>query len=283
MRCSCKINLYLKVTGQRPDGYHTLSTLFLPLDVPADNLVLQEGQPGIRCVVDGGEIPDNLVTRAARYYADAAKLASAWDFLLEKKIPMAAGLGGGSSDAAGALKLLNEKYRCFSGEELASMAIRLGADVPFFLKHDPAWASGIGEELRYFKTELTPPVVIVNPLFPVSARWAYCHLAPENTGPADPRQCTDLENALRSGDWEKMAENLRNDLGIALYRKFPLLRLLRDTMISGGALNAEISGSGSSLFAVCRDGKACAELRKMLHETFGPETLRIYSSCDTGH
>ncbi len=281
MLCQGKVNLFLKVTGKRPDGYHALETLFLPLPGEGDTLEFAEGDPGIRCTVEGtGEIPDNLVCRAAKRYAGLAEIRPAWDFTLAKRLPVAAGLGGGSSDAAGALLLLNRRYEAFSCEELASMALTLGADVPFFLHSRPAWAEGIGEKFSFLDgVQKFPPVLVANPRFPVSARWAYTHLAPENIGPADGTQKAALEQALLRGDWEDVAANLHNDLGIALYRKFPVLKMMRETMIAGGALNAEISGSGSSLFAVCASGEDCFRVQKALETQFGKEVLRILIFC----
>ena len=280
MRCAAKTNLFLKVTGKRPDGYHTLQTLFLPLSGVADELMLRDGDPGIRCLSADADFPDNLVCRAAQLYAEVAGISPAWDFILEKNIPVAAGLGGGSSDAAGALQLLNGRYGCFSAEELAALAVKLGADVPFFLNPRPAWASGIGEEFRYL-TPLNglPPVLVVNPVFPVSAKWAYTHLMPENIGPADPATMERLEQFLLTGDCGGVAREVYNDLAPALYRKFPLLVLLRKFMLAHGALCAEVSGSGPSLFAILPDHAACRNLRESLRTEFGGQTLRIFDAC----
>ena len=280
MRCAAKTNLFLKVTGTRPDGYHTLQTLFLPLPGMADDLTFRDGEPGIRCLSVKADFPDNLVCRAAQLYAEVSGISPAWDFILEKNIPVAAGLGGGSSDAAGALLLLNERYGCFSAEELAALAVKLGADVPFFLNPRPAWASGIGDEFRY----LSPlngllPVLVVNPAFPVSAKWAYSHLMPENIGPADPAKMVRLEHALLAGDSGGVAREVHNDLAPALYRKFPLLVLLRNFMLAHGALCVEVSGSGPSLFAILPDHAACRNLREFLQTEFGGQTLRIFDVC----
>ncbi|MBQ7394591.1 MAG: 4-(cytidine 5'-diphospho)-2-C-methyl-D-erythritol kinase [Lentisphaeria bacterium] len=280
MRCGAKTNLFLKVTGKRPDGYHLLQTLFLPLPGVADELTLQDGAPGVRCSSGNVVFPDNLVCRAAQLYAETAGLEPAWDFLLVKNIPIAAGLGGGSSDAAGALRLLNDRYGCFHASELAGLAVKLGADVPFFLDPRPAWASGIGEEFRYLEPlKEMPPVLVVNPAFPVSAKWAYTHLAPETIGSADAGSLERMEKSLYTGDWEGVAREVHNDLGFALYRKFPLLTLLRDHLLAHGALCAEVSGSGSSLFAIGSDQAACHRLAEALRNDFKSESIRVFESC----
>lgn len=280
MRCAAKTNLFLKVTGKRPDGYHTLQTLFLPLPGLADDLIFRDGDPGVRCLSANADFPDNLVCRAAHLYAEAAGVKPAWDFILEKNIPVAAGLGGGSSDAAGALLLLNKRYGCFSAEELAALAVKLGADVPFFLDPRPAWASGIGEKFRYLEPlKELPPVLVVNPAFPVSARWAYTHLLPENIGLADPMRMARMEAALCAGDSCGVAREVHNDLAPALFRKFPLLVLLRDFMLAHGALCAEVSGSGSSLFAILPDHAGCRSLGDALRAEFAGQSLRIFDIC----
>lgn len=282
MRCPAKVNLFLKVTGKRPDGYHTLRTLFLPFDGAADLLTLSDGPEGVRCTVGGAEIPDNLVCRAAEAYAARAGLVPAWDFTLEKRIPIAAGLGGGSSDAAGALKLLNARYGRFSADELSGIAVELGADVPFFLDPRPAWAEGIGEKLRPLPAVPGLPLVVVNPGFPVSAKWAYTHLDPSRIGPADADRTAALERALASGDVRAVARALHNDLEYALYDKFPLLGILRDFMLRHGALGVIVSGSGSSLFGVCADSAGCGDLVSALISGFGG-ALRVFSSCGIGN
>lgn len=278
MRCPAKINLFLKVTGKRPDGYHTLETLFLPFDGVADSLTLADGPAGVRCTVDGAEFPDNLVCRAAEAYAERAGLDPAWDFALEKHIPIAAGLGGGSSDAAGALKLLNERYGRFSADELAGIAVGIGADVPFFLAPRPAWAAGIGEELRPLAAVPDLPLVVVNPGFPVSAKWAYSHLDPAHIGPADTVRTAALETALTSGNARGVAAALHNELEYALYDKFPLLGILREFMLAHGARGVIVSGSGSSLFGVCADFAAGHALASALAEAFAEAGLRIFEA-----
>ena len=279
MRCPAKVNLFLKVTGKRPDGYHMLETLFLPFDGVADSLTLADGPAGVRCTVAGAELPDNLVCRAAEAYAERAGIAPAWEFALEKHIPVAAGLGGGSSDAAGTLKLLNARYGKFSADELAEIAVKLGADVPFFLDPRPAWATGIGEELRPLTAVPDLPLVVVNPGFPVSAKWAYTHLAPARIGPADKVRTAALETALASGDARAVAEALHNDLEYALYDKFPLLAILREFMLKHGALGAIVSGSGSSLFGVCADSAGSGQLADALAAGFENNILRVFRSC----
>jgi len=273
-----KINLYLKTLRRRPDRYHEIETLFLPLDAPADRITLDfTDAPGIRVASSLPGLPENLENlagRAALAYADMAGISPAWSIRIEKVIPVAAGMGGGSSNAAAVLRLLNDHYAKLPEKDLAALALTLGADVPFFLQGRVAVATGIGEIFRYPAGELTaPPLLLVNPRFPVSSKWAYCNIDPVHIGADHSGKLDRLLAALRNNDPQGVAENLHNDLAFALYRKFPLLSILRDFMLEHGALNAEITGSGPSLFAVCPTASAVASLKTALSGAFESITI----------
>lgn len=259
--CGCKINLRLKVTSRRPDGMHELSTLFLPLDFPGDTLELRDA-PQLTLTVP--EFPElaaegNLVYKAAKLFAETCGIAPQWHFILHKTAPIAAGLGGGSADAAAALRLLNARYEAFDTPNLAKLALALGADVPFFLTRQPAWATGVGEVLEMVPyPENLPEILIVYPGFPVSAKWAYTHLTPELISPEQAGIKADFTAAFAepsSADWQALC---RNDLAVALWKKFPLLTMLREELTSAGAAAVQVSGSGSSLFALFHRNSAAA-------------------------
>ena len=276
-----KINLYLKTLRRRPDRYHEIETLFLPLDVPADRISLDfVNAPGIRVTSSLPGLPENLENlagRAALAYSDMAGIPAAWSIRIEKAIPVAAGMGGGSSNAAAVLRLLNDHYGKLSEKDLAALAVTLGADVPFFLQNRPAIATGIGEIFRYPAGELiAPPILVVNPRFPVSSKWAYCNIAPERIGADRSGRLDRLVEALRGNDPKGVAENLHNDLAAALYKKFPLLSLLRDFMLEHGALNAEITGSGPSLFAVCPTAESRTSLAHAVADAF--ESVSVFEN-----
>ena len=275
-----KINLILKITGKRPDHYHQLQTLFLPLAVPADRVELHWSGPGIRVCSSRPGLPedlDNLGGRAAQLYAAAAGVAPEWMFRIEKNIPVAAGLGGGSADAAAVLRLLNEHYRILPAAVLTALALQLGADVPFFLTPRPAWAGGIGEELTWLPAELPAvPLLLINPCFPVSSAWAYRHFEPERIGKLPGFHADLLLEAWRAADWEAFGKLLHNDLGLALYEKFPLLEMLRRRLFQLGACGVQISGSGPTMFAVCRDAGSREVLAEALQQEFSD--LRCFTA-----
>ncbi|MBQ4107298.1 MAG: 4-(cytidine 5'-diphospho)-2-C-methyl-D-erythritol kinase [Lentisphaeria bacterium] len=276
MKVPGKINLYLKITRRCPDGYHEISSLFLPLSAPADDVTWHpDAGDGIRLVSDFAADGENLMCRAAARYAARAGLTPTWRFTLDKHIPVAAGMGGGSADAAAVLRLLNEHYRALTPAALSALAAEIGADVPFFLTGVPAVATGIGDRLEPLAAVPPVPVVLVNPRFPVSARWAYRALEPDRIGPDDSGRLERLLTALRQGDPAGVAAELYNDLAPALYRKFPLLRELRDFLRANGGLNAEITGSGSTIYAIAASIDDAAALADRVKHRYG-DTMLVY-------
>lgn len=242
-----KINLRLKVTERRADGYHEIETVFLPLAEPADLVELAIVPNSLTFSCSDRELSgeDNLCFKAARLYSDASGISPEWQLHLTKNIPVAAGLGGGSSDAAAVLRILNRRYQIFSKAELAKMALQLGADVPFFLNLRPALATGIGEKIIPLSVVIPPmPLLLVNPGFPISAAWAYRHLNPDLIGPAVPNS----ENPLA---------DIYNDLEPAALVKFPILVILQELLLECGAKTTCMSGSGPTFFAFFADPEKC--------------------------
>lgn len=258
--CGGKVNLYLRVERETPTGFHDIVTLFLPFGYPADTLELDDAAPaGITLFSDSPDAPGNphnLICRAAQSYAEATGIAPTWSFRLTKVLPVAGGVGGGSANAGCALRMLNQIYHALSGDELAQLAVKLGADVPFFLLNEAALATGRGEKLLPLGALPLPPVVLLNPRFPVSARWAYTHVDPARKRPADPAEVEALIDALRRQDYSAAAKLMQNDLEYALFEKFPLLVDLREKLENMGALRVLVSGSGSSLLALFPDHEA---------------------------
>ena len=249
-----KINLLLRVTGRTGNGFHELLTLFHAVPEAADVVTADFGAaPGIsvRCSRPGmPENEENIVWRAAENFARARGIDPCWAFTIEKKIPMAAGMGGGSSDAGCALALLDRRFPGLSHEELIRCAVSVGADVPFFLDPGDAAARGIGEKLEKLSPLPVPPLLIVSPGFPVSAAWAYRHLEHMTPPEQAEAELAALEQALRRKDFPAAAALCANDLEHALFAKFPLLGMLRSALEEAGALCVHVSGSGPVLFAL---------------------------------
>lgn len=276
-----KLNLFLKVTGCRADGYHELETLFLPLSYPADMISIDyDDEPGIRVSSSLPDLPgnlENIAGRAALVYAETAGISPTWTIYIKKNIPVAAGMGGGSSNAGAVLRLLNGHYKALTSDELARLALTLGADVPYFLHPLLSIASGVGDISRPVDgVTLLPPLLVVNPNFPVSAKWAYDHLDPKLIGESSSEKLTNLVHGLRHGNVAVVADNLHNDLSYALYEKFPLLRLLRDTLMELGALNVQITGSGPTLYAVCESKDSRQYVAQGLRRRFAPGVVTVF-------
>ena len=268
----CKINWFLKVTGKRSDGYHSLVTLFQYIDFPSDGIELDfSAPPGIRVDCGREDLPrdlDNLAGRAAQAYALAAGLDPAWRITIRKQVPAAAGLGGGSADAGAVLRLLNARYGLLDEKALVSLAAKLGADVPFFLAPGLVKAEGIGEKMTVLPPpERLPEILIVFPGFPVSVKWAYGRLAPERISPAESGVPERLARALAAGDVSAVGELMHNDLEYALLEKFPLLEILREELLGLGAVRVMVSGSGSSLCTDFGSGKSMSSTRKRFKRT----------------
>ena len=228
-----KINLYLKVTGRRENGYHELESLFLPLACPADDVAVDcDMLPGAITVgtsdimIPGGL--QNIAGKAAELWAKKSGTVPHWDINIAKNIPVAAGMGGGSSDAAAVLKLLNDHAgKPLNDIELRNAALELGADVPFFLDARPAIMTGIGEiaePLEFALPELN--ILLIAPGFPVSAAEGYKLMDPACIAPMDENLRSDILASLHGNDVEKLARLIFNDLQAGVFHKYPLLKLL---------------------------------------------------------
>lgn len=250
-----KINLFLEVLRRRPDGYHTLSTLFQEISL-ADRLTAKASARlgfALSCsdpsLSAGG---DNLVLKAADLFAGAARLSSPGvRFRLIKRVPIGAGLGGGSSDAAAALKALWALERgraAFPAARFAPLARRLGADVSFFLRGGRAKAGGIGHDLRPLPAKEGNPYwfVLVFPAVSVSTPWAYRNLRFPLTKRRTSHRLEKLLSAARPA--EEWAHLLFNRLEDVVLPRVPAVRDARNALVRAGCRTALMSGSGSSVF-----------------------------------
>jgi 4-diphosphocytidyl-2-C-methyl-D-erythritol kinase len=243
-----KINLWLEVIRKRGDGYHDISSLMLPISV-FDRISLEvsrgRGRISLRC--DAVEIPDdasNLAWRAAELFLGALGEQAGIHITLEKKIPSGAGLGGGSSDAAGVLVALNS---CFDHalpiSLLEDIACRIGADVPFFLHGIAALATGIGERLEFVPDVPEYPLLLIKPPIIVPTAWVYQNLK-LTRGKA---QITLYDFNSRPWRFDGVVEN---DLESVTVSKYPIIADLKAWLLGNGALAASMSGSGPTVFGI---------------------------------
>ena len=276
LTCS-KVNLSLAVTAKRPDGYHDLDSLFYPFRDPSDEITLEDAPAasGVTILCDAPGVPlepeKNLCGKAVYAYCKATGMdVPGLVIHLEKHIPVAAGMGGGSADGATVLKLLQERFHALTESQLEAAAFSLGADVPFFLNPRPSYVTGAGEHRT--PVDGIPehlPLLLAAPQFPVSAAWAYKHMDLRRAISTPPRT-NELIDALRRRDYEAAAQFMRNDLEHALFIKYPLLVLLRAFLLENGALRVMISGSGPTLLALFRNDPAAQAAYARATSEFDP-------------
>lgn len=251
---NAKLNLGLRVTGRREDGYHTLETIFYPIPL-CDILEVEisKDENDHFYLSGNGEVddPDNLVTRALcllRKEVDIPPVSIA----LDKHIPSMAGLGGGSSDAAFMLKLLNERFDLNLPQELLkNVSLKLGADCPFFLSNTASLATGIGEKLQPLPLlDLKGmTLAIVKPPVDISTPSAYKSLG-FSIGEKRAGFSDEIKSALVSGDFIKAKDGLSNDFEIPAFEMFPILREIKRLFLLHGALFSLMSGSGSAMYGI---------------------------------
>jgi len=255
-RSGCKINLLLNILGRREDGFHELETVMQPVPLwdelefsPAGAAIeLSCDQPGLPC--DGS----NLVVRAAHAFREASGIDSGIKIHLRKRIPMEAGLGGGSGNAATTLLGLNELFgQALPANQLSQLAAGLGSDVPFFLQSHPALSTGRGEliaPLAVFPRLAGRNLALLHPGFGIATPWAYKTLAsfPEHLNGRSGR-ARELVRELESEDgtvpWGGL---LYNSLEAPAFWKYPVLQLYVEAFKELGSVGALMSGSGSTVF-----------------------------------
>ena len=241
-----KINLWLEVLRKRPDGYHDISSLMLPVAI-YDQIELESADAELRVECDHPQVPTdetNLAWRAAQVYLAKSGQRGGLRIRLRKNIPVGAGLGGGSADAAAVLLAMNRMCgQRFSLEQLCAMASQLGADVPFFIQQVPALATGIGEHLESITGVPEYPLVLVKPPLSVSTGGVYQRLKLTRGG-SRIRIAAFLACPWRPQDF------MENDLESVTVNDYPLLSQIKQWMIAQGALGALMSGSGPTVFGI---------------------------------
>ncbi|MBQ2509123.1 MAG: 4-(cytidine 5'-diphospho)-2-C-methyl-D-erythritol kinase [Bacteroidales bacterium] len=244
---NCKINLGLHVVERRPDGYHNLQTLFVPVPlcdeleiVPSEQFSFQ--QEGI--LVEG-DPEENLCVRAYRLMQRHCPQVGPVAMRLKKRIPFGAGLGGGSSDAAFVLVMLRQLFHLdLSDRQLETLAVQLGADCPFFVRNKPAYATGIGDILEPVELDLgSYRLVLLKPDDAVSTREAYGGIRPNAQNRPDLRQV--IRRPI--GEWR---QQIVNDFETTVFPHHPRIAFLKVFLYKQGALYASMSGSGSTVFGL---------------------------------
>jgi 4-diphosphocytidyl-2-C-methyl-D-erythritol kinase len=250
VKAPAKLNIRLKITGIRPDGYHELVSIMVPVDLFDLLEVSSKISGGIALACEGFHVPcdeTNLVHRAAQSFLLRTGIQIGVRIKLVKGVPVSAGMGGGSSDAAAVLLALNEMCSGpLSQEELHSIAIQLGADVPFFLYGRPAIARGIGEILEPLGGWPNLWYVIVTPPLQVSTAWVYGNLKSKKLTAGE----YDYIRHVLEKDHFTVSHILENDLEAVTSASFPVIETIKKHLLDAGAEGALMTGSGPTVFGV---------------------------------
>ncbi|GAB4228440.1 MAG: 4-(cytidine 5'-diphospho)-2-C-methyl-D-erythritol kinase [Deltaproteobacteria bacterium] len=251
-----KLNLSLQVFGKRPDGYHDIRSVMVPVSL-YDEVTVEEAPAGIAVECDAPEVPTgeaNSCHRAAALFLAWAGIPDGVRIRIRKTIPVESGLGGGSSDAVAAFKgLIALTGRIPPPETLREMAARIGADVPFFLSGGAAFVEGFGERITPMPWDVPFHAVVVRPAFGLSTREAYARLARE---PGESPRSVPVPVFRSHAD---VAAAVRNDFEAAWAPVRPEIAEIRRELREAGAFAAGLSGSGSAVFGLFASGDAARE------------------------
>ena len=263
-RAPAKVNLTLEALSKRDDGYHSIASVVQTVDLCDELRFSPSDRVTLRCNVPSLESPDNLVLRAAALLKDHTGYSSGAEIFLDKRIPMAAGLGGGSSDAAATLVSLNELWGLNLGrEELMPLAAALGSDVPFFLTGGTAMMEGRGEVVRSLPSMPTSHLVMLVPPDDVPSKTAtlYRRLTPAHY--TDGSVSAGLAASIEAGHGPR-DDMLFNVFEAMAPDVFPSLEAHGRAMREAGSGAAHLTGSGPTLFALCGSAEEAASLAEML-------------------
>ena len=278
--CPAKINLGLWILGRRADGYHDIDTVFQAVDLE-DEVVIEEAPSGFSLQVEGIPILDqgpNLIERAWSLIEPRVS-GRGVRVRLVKRIPIGAGLGGGSSDAAGFLVGVTRMFHlALAEEEMRAMCVRLGADLTFFLKGGTARGTGRGDEVRHLCPLPSAWIVLATPPFAISTSWAYAKVRISLTPPEGGASM--LAVAIERGDWNEIAPLLHNDFEEVVVSEFALLSQLKRSLVDGGSLGSLLSGSGSTVFGLALT-RNVAERAAEKAEEWGA-TVRVVRTTERG-
>lgn len=269
LRAYAKINLGLQIVRKREDGYHDIETIFHRVNL-FDVVEVERSDTGnISIQTTHPEIPvdkNNLCYKAADLFYSEIGQRHGLHITIDKNIPVGAGLGGGSSNAAAVLHACNILFGYpLSEQALSKIALQIGSDVPYFLQNGSAYATGRGEILEYFDLELPYWIVLVYPRIHIDTKWAYQSFTPNHTLKNINLKSLVRENILQPRIWTNA---LRNDFEPVVFREQPVIMRIKETLIKSGADFALMSGSGSSVFGLYQDGTYAKEIAESLSEMY---------------
>lgn len=248
-----KVNLYLKVGKKLKSGFHNIQSVMQLVNL--HDHVSFENLKEDKIIVDSNnkdlEGKNNLAYKAAEILKNRFKVKEGIRMNIEKNIPMAAGLGGGSSDAATALLILNKQWKIkLSQKKLIEIGAKIGSDVPFFIVGKTAIVEGIGDKIKPIRKSISMNIVLVNPGIKVATTWAYKQLDKLKTKDKSKKNITALVRAMGKKDVKKIAENIHNDFDMMMEKKYSIIKEIKTSFRKLDALNSMVVGSGPTVLGL---------------------------------
>ena len=248
-----KINLYLKIGRKLSSGYHNIQGVMQRIEL-SDSISIEpisEDKIIVECTNKELENENNLAYKAALLLKKRFKARQGVRIYIEKNIPIEAGLGGGSSDAATTLLNLNKLWGLkLKEKQLIELAAQIGSDVPFFIEENAALVEGIGDKIKRIKKSFSINIVLINPGFRISTKWAYAAFDKQKPKIKTKADIKNLIKAIEKKDIKEIANNLHNDFEPVVTKKYKSLNEIKANLLRNDALNAGISGSGPTVFGV---------------------------------
>lgn len=263
-----KVNIGLDVLRRRPDGYHELKMIMQTVDLFDDLTFERADEPGIRFRISGADLPadeNNLVYRAASLLMEEKQIREGVSITLIKRIPIAAGMAGGSADAAAAMRGLNILFEMgYSAEELRKLGVRLGADIPYCISGGTMLSEGIGEVLTPLPAPPECCLVVAKPDIDVSTAFVYQNLKADSL-PFHP-DIDGMAQALAAGDLKGITDRMGNVLETVTVPAYPVIDRIKKRMCELGAENALMSGSGPTVFGIFKEREKAEKVAGRIRE-----------------
>lgn len=283
-KARAKINLSLDVCRRLENGYHEVKMVMQTIDL-YDELVLKKRQESdillqIDSTDDLGKLEDNLIYKAAKLMQERYHIKQGMEISLKKNIPVAAGMAGGSTDAAAIMLAMNEMFALGSSkQELMELALPLGADIPFCIMGGTALAEGIGEKLTPLPQPPYAEIVVVKPPIMVSTGKVYQSL--DLNEKIKHPDIDGMVEALQNGDLKGITQRMENVMETVTEREFPIITDIKKMLKENGALNAMMSGSGPSIFGIFTDKTAACEAAAYVKQTLGQKGIDAQAAVTT--
>jgi 4-diphosphocytidyl-2-C-methyl-D-erythritol kinase len=272
-----KVNLRLEVLRRRGDGYHEIRTILQRIGLYDKLTISLKGKQGVSVITDSPRLPvdeENLAYRAASVLLQEAEARVGIELHIQKEIPLSSGLGGGSSNAASTLMGLNRILKLnFSKDRLMEIGARIGADIPFFIFERTAVATGIGEKLEPLEIRPSIWLVLVNPGWEVSTRWAYEGLSFRLT-----KRPIHIKLPAFFNDIGQVARILHNDLESFTIAAFPEIDGIKKELLSHGAVGSLMTGSGPTVFGLFSHNKEAESAYRKLKDKYGERRWMVYQA-----